>query len=95
MLRGLIVLISFNRREIEDESTPLGRHFARCGYTSLEVQIIDCVKPGEDEAIFITVEGIWHNRLATFTKHGNMETTGIKAANKMLGEKDYTKYLKE
>ena len=60
-----------HRREIEDESTPLGRHFARCGYTSLGLQIIDCVKPGEDEAIFI-VEGIWQNRLATFTQHGNI-----------------------
>ena len=60
-----------HRRELEDESTPLGRHFARCGYASLGLQFIDCVKQGEDEAIFF-VEGIWQNRLATFTHHGNI-----------------------
>ena len=60
-----------HRREIEEESTPLGRHFARCGYTNLSLQMIDCVRPGEDEAIFV-VEGIWQNRLATFTQHGNI-----------------------
>ena len=60
-----------HRRELEDESTPLGRHFARCGYASLGLQIIDCVKQGEDEAIFI-VEGMWQNRLATFTQHGHI-----------------------
>ena len=60
-----------HRREIEEESTPLGRHFARCGYTNLGLQMIDCVKQGEDEAIFV-VEGIWQNRLATFTQHGNI-----------------------
>ena len=38
-----------HRREIEDEST----------------QIIKCVKPGEEEALFV-VEGIWQNRLALF-----------------------------
>ena len=32
-----------HRREIEDESTPLGRHFARCGYSNFSIQIIDCV----------------------------------------------------
>ena len=47
-----------HRWELEDESTPLGRHFARCGYASLGLQIINCVKQGEDEAIFI-VEGMW------------------------------------
>ena len=60
-----------HRREIEDQSTPLGRHFARCGYPNFSVQIIDCVKHGEDEALHI-VEGIWQNRLATFEQHGNI-----------------------
>ena len=55
-------------REIEEESTPLGRHFASCGNTYLSLQMIYCVKPGEDEAIFV-VEGIWQNRYATFTQH--------------------------
>ena len=54
-----------HRREIEDENTPLGRHFARCGYNNLGLQIIDCVKPGEDEAIFV-VEGIWSNLYSTW-----------------------------
>ena len=62
---------SGHRREIEEESTPLGRHFARCGYTSMSIQIIDCVKQAEDEAIII-IEGIWQNRLATFAQHGNI-----------------------
>jgi hypothetical protein len=60
-----------HRREIEDQSTPLGRHFAKCGYQNFSLQIIDCVRYGEDEAIQI-VEGIWQNRLATFEQHGNI-----------------------
>ena len=60
-----------HRREIEDQSTPLGRHFSKCGYANFSVQIIDCVKDGEDEAIFI-IEGIWQNRLATFVQNGNI-----------------------
>ena len=63
--------LSGHRREIEDQSTPLGRHFARCGYSNFSLQIIDCVKPGEEEAIMI-VEGIWQNRLATFEQNGNI-----------------------
>ena len=62
---------SGHRREIEDQSTPLGRHFARCGYQHFSLQIIDCVKHGEEEAIMI-IEGIWQNRLATFEQHGNI-----------------------
>ena len=60
-----------HRREIEDQSTPLGSHFAKSGYQNFSLQIIDCVKHGEDEAIQI-VEGIWQNRLATFIQHGNI-----------------------
>ena len=71
---------SGHRREIEDESTPLGRHFGRCGYGNFSLQVIDCVKPGEDEAIFI-VEGIWQNRLATFTQHGNINVRDEQTRN--------------
>ena len=49
----------------------LGRDFAKCGYSNLSLQIIDCVKHGEDEAIMV-IEGIWQNRLATFQQHGNI-----------------------
>ena len=42
-----------HRWEIEVQSTPLGRHFARCGYNNLSLQINNCVKQGEDEAIYI------------------------------------------
>ena len=56
---------SGHRREIEDESTPLGRHFAKCGYQIFSLQMIDCVKPGEDEAIFV-IEGIWQKWLETY-----------------------------
>ena len=71
---------SGHRREIEDESTPLGRHFGRCGYGNFSLQVIDCVKPGEDEAIFI-VEGIWQNRLATLTQHGNINVRDEQTRN--------------
>ena len=54
-----------HRRGIEDESTPLGRHFARCGYNNLILQIIYCVREGKELAL-IQREGVWRNRLATF-----------------------------
>ena len=69
-----------HRREIEEESTPLGRHFARCGYTNMSIQIIDCVKTGEHEAIYV-VEGIWQNRLATFTQYGNINVRNEQDGN--------------
>ena len=69
-----------HRREIENQSTPLGRHFARCGYQNFSLQIIDCVKPGEEDALMI-VEGIWQNRLATFEQHGNINIRDEMKAN--------------
>ena len=60
-----------HRQEIENSSSELGRHFARCGYDSLSLQIIDCVREGEDLAL-IHLEGVWQNRLATFQVHGNI-----------------------
>ena len=39
--------------------------------------MIDCVKPGEDEAI----EGIWQNRLATFAQHGNFNVRNEQVRN--------------
>ena len=36
----------------------------------MSVQIIDCVKEGEEEALRY-LEGIWQNRLATFTNNEN------------------------
>ena len=44
--------------EIEYRSTELGVHFANCGLDKLSLQIIDCVRKGEDEALII-VEGYW------------------------------------
>ena len=47
-------------------------HFARCGLSELSIQIIDCVKEGEDEALAI-LEGFWQNTLATFrANEGNI-----------------------
>ena len=60
-----------HRQEIENRSTELGEHFHRCGYQNLSLQIIDCVKEGEDLAL-IQLEGVWQNRLATFQVHGNI-----------------------
>ena len=54
-----------HRSEIDDRSTELGEHFASCGLERLSLQIIDCVKEGEDEALMI-LEGYWQNLLATF-----------------------------
>ena len=54
-----------HRSEVENESSELGEHFARCGIGSMSLQIIDCVKYGEDEALAV-LEGYWQNLLATF-----------------------------
>ena len=46
-----------------------GRHFAKCGgITSMSVQMIDCVREGEEQALR-NLEGIWQNRLATFMQN--------------------------
>ena len=58
-----------HRQEIENQSSKLGKHFAQCGYERFSLQIIDCVKEGEDLAL-IQLEGVWQNRLATFYVHG-------------------------
>ena len=52
-----------HRSEIRQESTQLGRHFARCGEEQLSIQII------AEEALRYK-EGIWQNRLATFEEIG-------------------------
>ena len=62
---------SGHRQEIENQSSELGLHFSRCGYDNLSLQIIDCVKEGEDLAL-IQLEGVWQNRLATLEVHGNI-----------------------
>ena len=63
---------SGHRAEIENRSSELGVHFARCGLSELSIQIIDCVKEGEDEALAI-LEGFWQNTLATFrANEGNI-----------------------
>ena len=63
---------SGHRSEIENRSTELGSHFARCGLSELSTQIIDCVKEEEDEALAI-LEGFWQNILATFrVNEGNI-----------------------
>ena len=56
---------------MENGSTDLGVHFATCGMENLQLQIIDCVKEGEDMAL-LYLEGIWQNRLATFKANGNI-----------------------
>ena len=60
-----------HRSEIENESSELGMHFAACGLENLQLQVIDCVKEGEDMAL-LQLEGIWQNRLATFKANGNI-----------------------
>ena len=54
-----------HRNEIRLENTPLGK----CGIENLQLQNIDCFKPGEKEALLI-VERIWQHKLATFQSQG-------------------------
>ena len=58
-----------HRREIQEEMTPLGRHFARCGIDNLCLQIIAGVRHGEEEALRIA-EGHWISRLGTLESQG-------------------------
>ena len=51
--------------EVENQTSELGEHFHRCGLENLSLQIIDCVRQGQDEALSI-LEGYWQNVLATF-----------------------------
>ena len=60
-----------HRQEIDNLSSELGCHFDKCGYTFFSLQIIDCVREGEDLAL-IQLEGVWQNRLAVFQVHGNI-----------------------
>ena len=60
-----------HRDEVEIRSTEMGEHFATCKMDNLKLQIIDCVKEGEDLAL-IQLEGVWQNRLATFKAHVNI-----------------------
>ena len=60
-----------HRQEIENLSSELGCHFSKCGYPHFALQIIDCVRPGEDMAL-LQLEGVWQNRLAVFQAHNNI-----------------------
>ena len=61
-----------HRSEVENQSSELGDHFHQCGVSKMCLQIIDCVREGEDEALTI-LEGYWQNRLASFQANdGNM-----------------------
>ena len=61
--------------EVENKSSELDEHFARCGLENISLQIIDCVKEGEHEALAI-LEGYWQNILATF--QSNNENINIR-----------------
>ena len=54
-----------HKSEVDNASSESGEHFAQCGTESMSIQIIDCVRQGEDEALSI-LEGYWQNLLATF-----------------------------
>ena len=58
-----------HRSEVENLTSELGEHFSRCGIENISLQIIDCVKEGEDEALSV-LEGYWQNKLATFKANG-------------------------
>ena len=61
---------SGHRSEVMSRSSELGEHFSLCGIEEMGLQIIDCVKEGEDEALGI-LEGFWQNMLATFQANDN------------------------
>ena len=60
-----------HRQEIKNKLTPLGKHFAACGIENFSLQIIDCVREGQETALRV-LEGFWSHRLATFKAHGNI-----------------------
>ena len=60
-----------HKDEIKNGTTPLGRHFKNCGLGNYSLQVIDCVKVRENEALLV-LEGYWQNKLATFYQHGGM-----------------------
>ena len=62
-----------HRREIEEETTPLGRHFARCAIDKLSLQIIAGVRHGQQEALEIA-EGHWISRLGTLQSQGGINS---------------------
>ena len=60
-----------HRQELRERTSPLGRHFSDCGYQNFSLQIIDCVKEGEEEGLG-RLEGFWQNNLATFEETGSI-----------------------
>ena len=62
-----------HRKNIEEESTPLGRHFGRCGIQNLSLQIIAGCKDGEAIALAIA-EGNWISRLGTLDSQGGLNS---------------------
>ena len=65
-----------HRQEIRGEITPLGKHFSKCGYDKLTIQIIDCIKIDRSEGRNINalryLEGVWQTRLGCFASQGNL-----------------------
>ena len=61
-----------HQTKVDNQSTELGEHFSKCGMDQMSLQIIDCVKMGEDEKLSC-LEGFWQNMLATFqVNNGNI-----------------------
>ena len=60
-----------HQSEVENQTNEVGSHFATCGMENLYLQIIDCVREGEDLPL-LQFEGVWQNRLVTFQAHGNI-----------------------
>ena len=60
-----------HRQEIREKGSNLGIHFSQCGYENFSLQLIDCVKEGEVEALG-RLEGYWQHNLATFVENGGI-----------------------
>ena len=65
--------------EVREESTPLRRHFAQCGMSNINIQIIDGINEAREdtEEALRCFEGVWQHRLAVFKQHANI-TIGTK-----------------
>ena len=75
-------------REVREESTNLGKHFAQHGLNNMVIQIIDCIQEGREDAeeALRCLEGVWMHRLATFEAHGNINDRDEMTVNRRQQE---------
>ena len=70
-IRSMMARHAGHRQEVRERSSNLGIHFSDCGFENFSLQIIDCVREGEVEALG-RLEGYWQHNLATFVENGGI-----------------------